>query len=451
MASGSGHNRVGPLPGALLLALPLLLVALLFSVRSSPFSSSISLPRIPAHPSAERGRSIIWSARRVVEWRPCNWWSAKTSIALPAKSNGYIRVDCYGGLNQMRRDFCDGVGIARLLNATLILPKFEVAAYWNESSGFADVFDVDFFVKQTEGFVNIVRELPEDVTSREPFKVDCSKRNGNFDYIESVLPALLVHRFISITPAMAQRRDRYPLYAKAALCQACYRALRLNKDLEAKASLLLNAIPKPFLTLHLRFEPDMVAYSRCEYTGLSPKSVAAIDAARGERTPWTGNNAIAWRNRGKCPLTPNETSFILQALAIPTNTNIYLAAGDGLLELEGFTSAYTKVYTKSSFLDRKEFASMHGNTKAALDYHVSIHSDGYIATYFGNMDKMVSAMRSLKGMEKTLFLSRRAFANYSAMGLRGQELADAMWRVHLEDFVMGRGYALPDCFCEFGL
>ena len=28
--------------------------------------------------------------------------------------------------------FCDGVGIARLLNATLVLPKFEVAAYWDE-------------------------------------------------------------------------------------------------------------------------------------------------------------------------------------------------------------------------------------------------------------------------------------------------------------------------------
>ena len=28
------------------------------------------------------------------------WYAA----ALPAHSNGYIRVDCYGGLNQMRRD-----------------------------------------------------------------------------------------------------------------------------------------------------------------------------------------------------------------------------------------------------------------------------------------------------------------------------------------------------------
>jgi hypothetical protein len=28
---------------------------------------------------------------------------------------------------------CDGIGAARLLNATMVLPKFEVAAYWNES------------------------------------------------------------------------------------------------------------------------------------------------------------------------------------------------------------------------------------------------------------------------------------------------------------------------------
>jgi hypothetical protein len=128
--------------------------------------------------------------------------------ALPAKTNGYIRVDCYGGLNQMRRDLCDGVGIARLLNATLVLPKFEVAAYWNESSGFADVFDVDYFIQKMSGYIEVVKELPKDIASKEPFKVDCSKRKGQFDYIESVLPLLLEHHYISFTPAMSQRRDR---------------------------------------------------------------------------------------------------------------------------------------------------------------------------------------------------------------------------------------------------
>lgn len=59
------------------------------------------------------------------------------------------------------------------------------------------------------GFVNVVRELPSELSSKEPFHVDCSKRKGQFDYIESVLPSLLEHKYISITPAMSQRRDRY--------------------------------------------------------------------------------------------------------------------------------------------------------------------------------------------------------------------------------------------------
>ncbi|XVE52182.1 hypothetical protein DITRI_Ditri02bG0102400 [Diplodiscus trichospermus] len=352
----------------------------------------------------------------------------------------------------MRRDFCDGIGIARLLNATLVLPKFEVAAYWNESSGFADVFDVNYFIERMDGFVKVVKELPPEISSKEPYRVDCSKRKGQFDYIESVLPSLLKYHYISITPAMSQRRDRYPQYAKAALCQACYSALRLTKSLEKKATELLEAMPKPFLSLHLRFEPDMVAYSQCLYSGLSPASMEAIEAARGDdRKPWTGKAAQIWRKRGKCPLTPNETAFILQALSIPTNTNIYLAAGDGLMEVEGLTSIYTNVFTKSALLSSKDFKSMHGNTKAALDYYVSINSDSYMATYFGNMDKMVAAMRAFKGLYKTLFLSRRAFAEFTSEGLEGKQLMQALWKVHKDDFVMGRGSALPDCFCEFKL
>lgn len=244
---------------------------------------------------------------------------------------------------------------------------------------------------------------------------------------------------------------RYPQYAKAALCQACYNALRLTRSLKEKASELLEAMPRPFLSLHLRFEPDMVAYSQCEYMGLSPGSIKAIEEARGDRKPWAGDLAQLWRKRGKCPLTPNETAYILQALNIPTNTNIYLAAGDGLMEIEGLTSIYTNVVTKSSLLTSEDFRSMHGNTKAALDYYVSVNSDSYIATYFGNMDKMVAAMRAFKGLYRTLFLSRRAFAELTSRGLKGKELSQALWEAHRDDFVMGKGSALPDCFCEFKL
>ncbi|XP_078440562.1 O-fucosyltransferase family protein isoform X2 [Wolffia australiana] len=351
----------------------------------------------------------------------------------------------------MRRDFCDGIGISRLLNATLVLPKFEAAAYWNESSGFADVFDVDYFLENVKGFVHVVKELPEEISSKEPVKVDCSKRSGQFDYVEKVLPILLQHRYISITPAMSQRRDRYPTPSKAALCHACYNALRLNQDLEKKGRELLNLMPKPFLSLHLRFEPDMVAYSRCQYDGLSTAAAAAIDAVRGTRQPLSGAAAVTWRERGKCPLTPNETVFILQSLGIPTTTPIYLAAGDGILELHALTCVYPHVYTKSSLLGQEDSDEMGGNTKAALDYFVSTHSDAYVATFFGNMDKMVAAARAVLGLPKTLFLNRKAFASATARGLHGVGLAREVWSAHEADFAMGRGSALPDCFCEVKL
>ncbi|KAL2534160.1 O-fucosyltransferase family protein [Abeliophyllum distichum] len=245
--------------------------------------------------------------------------------------------------------------------------------------------------------------------------------------------------------------ERYPplYYAKAALCQACYNALRLTNVLEKKGIELLEAIPKPFVSLHLRFEPDMVAYSQCEFSGLSYASVQVIEAARGDREPWSGEQDRIWRNRGKCPLTPKETALVLQALAIPTDTNIYLAAGDGLMELEGSTSVYNNVFTKSTLLSDENFRNMHGNTKAALDYFVSINSYAYVAPYFGNMDKMVAAMRAFKGLYKTLFLSRRGFAVLTSQGLKGKALMEALWKVHRDNFVMGIGSGLPDCFCEF--
>lgn len=392
-------------------------------------------------------RKSIWNVQSLVHWKPCEWWTAKPITGPPVESNGYIKVDCHGGLNQMRRDLCDGVDVARLLNATLVLPNFEAASYWNDTSGFADIFDVDYFIQQMKGFVHVVKELPQGLASKKPVRVDCRKKKGHFDYIESVLPSLVKHQYIIITPAASQKIDRHPFYAKAARCYACFRALRLVRHLELKGAELLQRIPQPFLSLHMRFEPDMIAYSRCEYTGLDRSSLDAINEARNGRISFSGDAGMAWRKRGKCPLTPRETAFIFQALGIPTNTTIYLAAGESLLEWKDFTSVYRNSYTKSSLLDKASLMGLPGNSRAALDYYISINSEAYIGTYFGNMDKMVAAMRALSGRPNTIFLNRRAFAEAVSQGLNGERLADYLWDAHRDALVDGRGSALPDCFC----
>lgn len=55
---------------------------------------------------------------------------------LPEKSQGYIQVFLDGGLNQQRMGICDAVAIAKILNATLVIPHFEVNPVWQDSRYF---------------------------------------------------------------------------------------------------------------------------------------------------------------------------------------------------------------------------------------------------------------------------------------------------------------------------
>ncbi|KAM0955077.1 hypothetical protein PS1_023907 [Malus domestica] len=85
------------------LTLSLVLAVLLLSAPTSPFYRTALFLNSPI------SKLDTWSVGRMVEWRPCKWWLQGHLTALPSKtkSNGFIRVDCYGGLNQMRRDVSD--------------------------------------------------------------------------------------------------------------------------------------------------------------------------------------------------------------------------------------------------------------------------------------------------------------------------------------------------------
>ncbi|VAH35231.1 unnamed protein product [Triticum turgidum subsp. durum] len=52
------------------------------------------------------------------------------------ESNRYLMIATSGGLNQQRTGIIDAVVAARILNATLVIPKLDQASFWNDARSY---------------------------------------------------------------------------------------------------------------------------------------------------------------------------------------------------------------------------------------------------------------------------------------------------------------------------
>ncbi|KAK8352411.1 hypothetical protein V6Z11_A05G092900 [Gossypium hirsutum] len=86
------------------------------------------------------------------------------------KTNGFLKVSCNGGLNQMRAAICDMVIVARLLNLTLVVPKLDKTSFWADPSDFGDIFDVSHFIDSLMDEVRIIKRLPKKFNRKYGFQ-----------------------------------------------------------------------------------------------------------------------------------------------------------------------------------------------------------------------------------------------------------------------------------------
>ncbi|XP_075088835.1 O-fucosyltransferase 7 isoform X2 [Nicotiana tabacum] len=316
----------------------------------------------------------------------------------------------------MRAGICDMVAVARIINATLVIPELDKRSLWQDSSNFSDVFDEDHFISSLENDVKVVKKLPKELASATKAFKHFRSWSG-VDYYEEEI-ARLWDEYQIIRAAKSDSRltnNNLPPDIQKLRCRACYQALRFAPKIEAMGKMLVDRMRSygPYIALHLRFEKDMLAFSGCTHD-LSPEEAEELKTIRENTTWWKVKeiDPVEQRTKGYCPLTPREVGVFLSALGFPSNTPIYIAAGEiygGDSRMSDLLSRYPLLMNKEKLASVEELEPFinHSSQLAALDYIVSVESDIFIPSYSGNMARAVEGHRRFLGHRKTISPDRR--------------------------------------------
>ncbi|KAG0598340.1 hypothetical protein M758_12G065100 [Ceratodon purpureus] len=350
------------------------------------------------------------------------------------ESNGYILVEANGGLNQQRSTICNAVAVAKLLNATLIIPHFHLNAVWKDPSTFGDIFDEAYFIKSLSQQVRILHELPKEVleiygNASMIYKIPKVQAWSlpRF-YLETALPELLQRGVIRFTPfANRLAYDGVPKRLQKLRCYSNFVALRFAQPIADLGNNLVKRMKDKsaktngnYVSIHLRFEEDMVAFSQCAYDG-GKEETSRLDSFR--EHSWRGkftrigrvnSSPEEIRRNGKCPLTPVEVGMMLRGMGFRKSTPIFLAAGTiykGEESMEPLRRMFPYLQTKETLMSPEEFDRFKGFSSrlAAIDYTVCLHSEVFVTTQGGNFPQILMGHRRFlnKGHSKTINPDKR--------------------------------------------
>ncbi|KAL6982617.1 O-fucosyltransferase 16 [Sarracenia purpurea var. burkii] len=353
----------------------------------------------------------LWRSRQSKFFYGCSNASKKfTEAELITHSNRYLLIATSGGLNQQRTGIIDAVVVARILNATLVVPKLDQKSFWKDASNFSDIFDVDWFISHLLKDVKIIKELPRrsgkiwtPYTMRVPRK--CSARC----YQNRVLPNLLKKHAVQLNKFDYRLSNKLDTDLQKLRCRVNFHALKFTDPIIEMGEKLVHRMrirSKHYIALHLRFEPDMLAFSGCYYGG-GDKERKELGAIRKRWKTLHNINPDRGRRQGKCPLTPEEVGLMLRALGYGKDIHIYVASGEvygGEETLAPLKALFPNFYSKDTLASKEELEpfSAFSSRMAALDFIVCDESDVFVTNNNGNMARILAGRRRYYGHKPTI-------------------------------------------------
>ncbi|XP_076907816.1 O-fucosyltransferase 6-like [Bidens hawaiensis] len=326
------------------------------------------------------------------------------------RPNRYLLIATSGGLNQQRTGITDPVVAARILNATLVVPKLDKKSFWKDASTFSEIFDVDWFISSLSKDVKIIRELPHKGGKKwSPYSTRVPRKCNERCYHICVLPLFSKRRAVQPSKFDYRLANKLETDFQKLRCRINYHALKFTDPIIKMGQTLVNRMRnmgKHFVALHLRFEPDMLAFSGCYYGG-GQKEIKELNKIRKRWKTLHISDPEKERRQGKCPLTPEEVGLMLRALGYEKDTNIYVASGEvygGNETLNQLRALFPNIYSKETIATEQELEpfSSFSSRMAALDFMVCDESDVIVTNNNGNMAKILAGRRRYFGHKPTI-------------------------------------------------
>ncbi|KAI3982161.1 hypothetical protein MKX01_019067 [Papaver californicum] len=354
----------------------------------------------------------IWKSQSSKFYTGCsNRGSHFTRAVSERKSNGYLLIATSGGLNQQRTGITDAVVVARILNATLVVPELDHHSFWKDDSDFRNIFDVNWFISSLAKDVTIIKRIPDKVMrsmDKPPYTMRVPRKSTPEYYLDQVLPILLRRRALQLTKFDYRLANSLDEELQKLRCRVNYHALRFTKPIEElgkKVVMKMQKMSNRFIAVHLRFEPDMLAFSGCYYGG-GDKERNDLGAIRKRWATLPELSPEGERRRGKCPLTPHEVGLMLRALGFKNDSYLYVASGEiygGEETLQPLRELFPNFYTKEMLLnDELKPFSPFSSRLASIDYTVCDESDVFVTNNNGNMAKILAGRRRYMGHKRTI-------------------------------------------------
>ncbi|GMH04660.1 hypothetical protein Nepgr_006500 [Nepenthes gracilis] len=425
-----------------------------------------ALSAVPA--SGGKSRYDIWSSRDSEFFYGCSNASNKFARADSiTHSNRYLLIATSGGLNQQRTGIIDAVVAARILNSTLVVPKLDQRSYWKDASNFGDIFDVYWFISFLSKDVKIVKELPKSGGKvMSPYRMRVPRKCNERCYEKRVLPVLMKRHAVELSKFDYRLANRLQTDLQKLRCRVNYHALKFTNPIHQMGKVLVQRMKlwsQHYIALHLRFEPDMLAFSGCYYGG-GDKEIKELGAIRRRWKTLHVSNPDKARRQGRCPLTPEEVGLMLRALGYGSDVHIYVASGEvygGEDTLAPLKSLFPNFHSKDTIASKEDLEqfSAFSSRMAALDFIVCDESDVFVTNNNGNMAKILAGRRRYFGHKPTIRPNaKKLYRLFASRGNMTWEEFASKVRTHQRGFMgapnevrPGRGefHENPStCICE---